>query len=236
MNTRSASAALNTERATATAPTRVAVFGASGLVGRALITTLLADPDIHEIHLLLRHPIADLPGDSRLHQHKAEFSNPDSWRKWLLVDAVFCTLGTTIKIAGSPAAFRAVDHTLVVTAASQAKRAGVGHFLVVSALGADAKSSVFYNRVKGEMEAELMTLGLAKLSIFRPSLLAGARSQFRFGERVGLLLAGLFGTLLPRQWRPIRDSSVANAMWRASREQREQVRIYQSGEMQLLHR
>lgn len=235
MSHQRASAALSSEHpaaATAEAPTRVALFGSSGLVGRALITTLLADPDIHEIHLLLRHPIADLPVDTRLHQHKADFSQPDSWRKWLLVDAVFCCLGTTIKVAGSQAAFRAVDHDLVVNAAGQAKRAGVGHFLVVSALGANANSGVFYNRVKGEMEAQLRALGLPKLSIFRPSLLAGSRREFRFGERLGLLV----GWLLPRQWRPIRDRTVANAMWRASREQNEKIRIYESGEMQRMLR
>lgn len=211
-------------------PSRVAVVGASGLVGRALISTLLADPTIHAIHLLLRQPLADLPVDRRLHQHHIDFAKPASWRQWLAVDAVFCTLGSTIKKAGSPAAFRAVDLDLVVALASQAKHAGVTQFLVVSALGATLQSAVFYNRTKAEMEAALMALELPMLSIFRPSLLSGPRREFRLGERLALLLAWL----LPLQWRAIRDTTVARAMWRASHEQSEAVRIYESAVMQRL--
>lgn len=213
-----------------TAPHNVAIVGASGLVGHALIKILLADPAIRDIHLLLRQPLAELPADSRLHQHYVDFANPDSWHSLLAVDAVFCTLGTTIKKAGSPAAFRAVDLDLVVAVATAAKRVGATRFLVVSALGASLDSAVFYNRTKAAMEAALIGLELPLLSIFRPSLLSGPRREFRLGERLALLLAWL----LPPPWRSIRDTSVARAMWRACRDQREPLGIYESAEMQRL--
>ena len=214
----------------ALSPRRVTVLGGSGLVGRALISHLLTDPALTEIHLLLRRPLTDLPADPRLQQHRFDPHDTDDWQHWLGVDAVFCCLGTTIKIAGSQSAFRAVDYDLVVRAAAAAKQAGAKHFLVVSALGADARSRVFYNRVKGEMETALQTMGLAKLSIFRPSLLAGPRQEFRLGEKLGLVL----GSWLPLAWRPIRDQVVAGAMCWASQHQVEAVRIYSSADMQRL--
>ncbi len=220
------------ERSDARTPSRVAVIGASGLVGRALISQLLSDAEIREIHLLLRTPLTDLPADTRLQQHRIDPLRPASWQPFLNVDALFCALGTTIKAAGSETAFRAVDYQLVLSVAQQAKRAGVRHLLVVSALGANAHSSVFYNRVKGEMEQALRALQLPKLSLFRPSLLAGPRREFRLGERLALLVAWL----LPARWRAISDVCVAHAMWRVSRDQQEAERIYESAEMQQLGR
>lgn len=213
------------------APRRVALLGASGLVGQALLQQLLADPDLQALHLLLRRPLSTPLSDPRVHCHVVDFSQ-SNWHGLLAVDAVFCCLGSTIKQAGSQAAFRAVDQTLVVTTAAAAKAAGASHFLVISALGADPASGVFYNRVKGEMEQDLQQLDLAKLSIFRPSLLAGARQEFRLGERLGLLLTALLAELLPAKWRSISAAHVARAMWRASREQQQAVRIYHSDEMQ----
>ncbi len=216
----------------ALSPRRVTVLGGSGLVGRALISELLTAPALTELHVLLRRPLDDLPAEPRLQPHLFDPNKADDWQHWLSVDAVFCCLGTTIKIAGSQAAFRAVDYELVLRAAEAAKHAGAKHFLVVSALGADAQSRVFYNRVKGEMETALQAIGLTKLSIFRPSLLAGPRQEFRLGEKLGLLL----GSWLPLAWRPIRDQVVAEAMCWASRSQPESVRIYSSADMQRLAR
>lgn len=210
-------------------PARVAVLGGSGLVGRALIAQLLADPAIQSIHLLLRRPPSPVPTDPRITIHLTDFRD-DHWQPLMAVDTVFCCLGTTIKSAGSPAAFRAVDQTLVVDAARAAQQQGAKHVLVISALGADPHSRVFYNRVKGEMEQALQQLGLTRLSLFRPSLLSGPRQHFRLGERLGLLVAWL----LPRRWRAISDRQVARAMWRASREQQEPVRVYSSAEMQTM--
>src|SRR5690606_26648384 len=100
------------------------------------------------------------------------------------LDIAFCCLGTTIKQAGSQEAFRAVDHDLVVAVAQRARALGARHFLVVSALGADPRSSVFYNRVKGEMEESLRAMDWPQLTIARPSLLLGERNETRLVEQL----------------------------------------------------
>jgi len=137
----------------------------------------------------------------------------------LRCDDAFCCLGTTIRQAGSREAFRAVDHAAVLAFAWAARRNGAGRFFVVTALGANARSRVFYNRVKGETEEALAVLGFKTLALFRPSLLLGRRKERRWGERIGevilwvaepLLLGGL------RQYRAISAEVVARAMLRCS--------------------
>ena len=131
------------------------------------------------------------------------------------VDDVFCCLGTTIKQAGSEAAFRQVDHDFVVGLANAGLRAGATQFLLVSAIGADPDSRVFYSRVKGETEAAIRGLPYQAVQIFRPSLLLGHRPEFRLGERIAMLAAPVLAPLLfsrLRRYRPIQAATVARAM------------------------
>jgi uncharacterized protein YbjT (DUF2867 family) len=94
-------------------------------------------------------------------------------------EVAICALGTTIRAAGSQAAFRAVDHDAVLAFARAAKGAGVTRFIVVTAVGADANSSVFYSRVKGEVERDLTSIGFARLDIIQPGLILGPRAERR---------------------------------------------------------
>ena len=128
---------------------------------------------------------------------------------------VYCCLGTTIKQAGSQAAFRRVDFDFVVALASAAAQGGAQRLLIVSALGADPRSRVFYNRVKGEMEEAVRAVRVPKTLLFRPSLLSGPRAAPRFGEQAGLVIGALLGPLLGR-YRPIHGDLVAAAMLRAA--------------------
>jgi uncharacterized protein YbjT (DUF2867 family) len=134
-------------------------------------------------------------------------------------DAALCALGTTIKTAGSQAAFRAVDFDAVLAFAQAAKAAGVQRFAVVSALGASASSSNFYSRVKGEMETALTALGFESLLIARPSLLTGNREALgqprRNLEHLAMQLSAPLSALVPAAWRPIEASTVARALLRA---------------------
>jgi uncharacterized protein YbjT (DUF2867 family) len=149
----------------------------------------------------------------------------------------FCCLGTTIKKAGSQEAFRAVDHDAVLAFARAAKRAGVRRFLVVTALGADARSSVFYNRVKGEAEQALQALGFESLVILRPSLLLGDRAESRPGERAAIVASRVLGPLLrPFGSRPIEARTVARAMTALAQAAPQGVRVALSGELQELGR
>jgi uncharacterized protein YbjT (DUF2867 family) len=144
------------------------------------------------------------------------------------VDAVFCALGTTIKTAGSQEAFRLVDHELPIRAARLALAHGARQYLLVTALGANAKSRVFYNRVKGEVERDLSTLGYPSVTIARPSLLLGPREEHRPGEqwakRLAFLMAG--------KYKAIEAGKVARALVHAAHAARPGVTILESREMQ----
>ncbi|EIE0333648.1 hypothetical protein L8Z47_002796 [Salmonella enterica] len=124
------------------------------------------------------------------------------------VDIVFCCLGTTRREAGSKAAFIHADYTLVVDTALTGRRLGAQHMLVVSAMGANAHSPFFYNRVKGEMEEALIAQDWPRLTIARPSMLLGDRTTRRVNET---LFAPLF-RLLPGNWKSIDARDVARAM------------------------
>lgn len=192
------------------------IAGASGLVGRSLLDQLLAAPEYGTVHSLGRRRLGI--AHPKLHEAVVDFTALESWPPQAVDDA-FCCLGTTIKVAGSRAAFRAVDHAAVVAFAWAAQRQGAKRFFVVSALGADPHSRVFYNRVKGETEEALAVLGFGTLAIFRPALLLGERPVPRLGERAGAALFWLIDPLLfgpLRRYRAIRADVVARAMLRSS--------------------
>lgn len=185
--------------------------GGTGLIGRELAAQW-AGPGL--LHLLVR---SDRPAASPLQRvHVVNFA---ALPPLPAADLAFCCLGTTIAAAGSQAAFRAVDFDAVVAFARAAQRAGVRGLAVVSALGAQPGSSVFYNRVKGEMEAELGALGFDRLVVARPSLLAGDRAATgqptRWAERITLALTVPLSPLIPKAWRPVQAATVARAMVRA---------------------
>jgi uncharacterized protein YbjT (DUF2867 family) len=146
------------------------------------------------------------------------------------VDIAFCCLGTTIKKAGSEQAFRAVDLDLVVAFAKRARELGARHLIVISALNADAKSSIFYNRVKGEMEAALKAQDWPQLTICRPSLLLGDRVEPRLAEQ----LAGPLSKLIPGKYHGIEACQLARAMWRLALEEQDGVRVVESDELRRL--
>ncbi len=189
--------------------------GATGLIGQQLLTQALAQPRLQALHALARRLPAPSTNDPRLHWMQVDLQALPALPA---ANLALCALGTTIKTAGSQAAFRAVDFDAVLAFARAAQAAGVGRFGVVSALGADAGSKVFYNRVKGEMEDALHGLGFDTLVIARPSLLVGDRAALgqpvRVGERLGLLLSRPLAPLIPAAWRPIAADVVARALWR----------------------
>ncbi|UUZ74200.1 epimerase [Polaromonas sp. P1(28)-8] len=152
------------------------------------------------------------------------------------VDDVFIALGTTIKVAGSREAFRNVDFDAVVAVARAARAAGATRLGVVSAMGADSRSPVFYNRVKGEMEETVLAMGFETIVIARPSLLAGDRASLRQAQRPGekwaLAAMTLFKPLIPNNYRSIPAADVAAALITAVQAGQPGRRILLSGEMQ----
>ena len=193
------------------------IAGASGLVGGFLLRQLLEMPEYGRVVSLGRRTI-DLV-HPKLVQVTVDFAALEKVTADLRCDDAYCCLGTTIKQAGSPENFRAVDHVAVLAVAWAARRNGAERFFVVSALGANAQSRVFYNRVKGETEEALEVLDFPTLGIFRPSLLLGPRAEKRLGERIGAVLMWLAEPLLLgslRQDRAIQAEVVARAMTRCS--------------------
>lgn len=133
------------------------------------------------------------------------------------VDAVICCLGTTIRnVGGDQVKFIHVDKDLVLGLGRWAKEQGVPVCCVVSAIGADAHSRVFYNRVKGEMEEGLKALGLPALHIFQPSILTGPRKEKRLGERIGIAVATVVAPLLPDRYKPMPHDALAKALLTAA--------------------
>ena len=199
---------------TALAPTCV-VAGATGAVGGALLP-LLCDA-YPQVVALTRRPLSvERPG---LRTVEAAFDRLDT-----MLDAealrgadVYCALGTTLRRAGSAAAFERVDREFVVALGRWARQAAARRLLVVSALGADARSRVLYNRVKGRMEADLRALGLRGLIVFRPSLLDADRAERRPAEQLSVHVLRPLKRLVPAAWRPVTPADVAAAMLLAAR-------------------
>jgi uncharacterized protein YbjT (DUF2867 family) len=146
------------------------------------------------------------------------------------VDIAYCCLGTTIKKAGSEQAFRAVDLDMVVAFAKRAREMGARHLIVISALGADRRSPIFYNRVKGEMEYALRAQDWPQLTICRPSLLLGERLEPRMAEQ----FVGPLSRLIPGKYRGIEACQLARAMWRLALEEQDGLRIVESDELRKL--
>ena len=192
------------------------VAGATGLVGREILAALLADKSVKAVHSLGRRKI-DLQ-HPKLVQHVVDFAN---LKNVPAVDDVFIALGTTIKVAGSQAAFRAVDFDAVVTLAGAARAQGAARLGVVSAMGASAKSPIFYNQVKGEMEAALLTLDYVSVNIAQPSMLAGDRAALdqplRSGEGLALRVTRWLKPLIPANYQPVQAADVAAGLLRAVR-------------------
>ncbi len=165
--------------------TRILLAGASGLIGRQAAELLTVDG---EVHALLRKQLDGLPPS--VTQHVGPIAHWPTIISSMSLDVAISCLGTTMRIAGSPEAFRAVDHDLMLSFASAARNAGVRHMISVSSVGASAKSGNLYLRTKGEAEAALSGMGFERLDIIRPGLLTGGRRlDSRPGESLGILLA-----------------------------------------------
>ena len=225
-------AAVETEAEMVADHARVAmVAGATGLVGREILAALLADKSYKTVHSVGRRKI-DLK-HPKLVQHVVDFANLKDLPP---VDDVHIALGTTIKVAGSQAAFRAVDFEAIVAVARTALAQGASKLGVVSAMGASTRSPIFYNQVKGEMEAAVSALGYSSVSIAQPSMLAGDRAALdqpvRGGEGLALVVTRWLKPLIPANYQSVQAADVAAGLLRAVRAGQPGVRRVLSGALQ----
>jgi uncharacterized protein YbjT (DUF2867 family) len=190
----------------------ILVAGGTGLVGGHLLDRLSAAPD-NRVHALLRRPIPDRP---TIVQHVVPTADWPTVLAEIRLAIVISTLGTTLRQAGSRAAFYAIDHDLVLAIATAAKTAGARQCIAVSSVGANPDSGNFYLRTKGKAERALGLLGFDRLDILRPGLLLGQRGgAVRPAERLGMALAPFTNLLTPRgfdRYRAIQADSVAAAI------------------------
>lgn len=189
------------------------ILGATGLTGGYLLKILLNDPKYDKVkvfsrsslgftHEKLEEHLIDL---LELEQHKADFR----------ADEVYCCIGTTKSKTPDKETYKKIDYGIPVTAARMCKENNIDTFLVISALGADANSSIFYNKVKGQMQHDVLEAGIPKTYIFQPSLIAGNRDEERFFEKLGIKGMKIFNHLLVgsfKKYRSIHPETIAKAM------------------------
>jgi len=205
------------------------IAGASGLIGKDLVQKLINSDQYRLIYVLsrkksdfVREKIRELVIDfEKIAQLK--FDEP--------IDDVFCTLGTTMKQAGSRDNFKKVDYEYIVALANLGKQYGASKFIVISAMGANSKSAVFYNKIKGMTEDALKNIGFNQLIILRPSLLLGVRVEKRFSERLSGIFMKFFNFLIPDNYKAIQAEKVAQNMLKMALKSTEKVLIVKSGEM-----
>lgn len=188
--------------------------GATGLVGKLVLQRLLAHPLIAQVVAPTRRALGFPP--SRLLNPVVDFDALPEDADWWSVDAVICTLGTTIKQAGSKDAFRRVDHDYPLHVAKLARARGARTYALNSAFGANAGSSIFYNQVKGELETALAALDFPSLVLVQPGLIDGQREESRPGEAFALTVSRALRPLLPPKWRPSRAERIAEALVEAA--------------------
>jgi uncharacterized protein YbjT (DUF2867 family) len=184
------------------------IAGASGLVGSALLPMLLERGDYEKVISLGRKTLAIT--HPKLQQLQVDFNDLESLA--LKADDVFCCLGTTIKVAKTRERFYEVDHDYPLNLAKAAKNQGAQGFYLISAVSADEHSRIFYSRVKGKLENDLMALGFNKLVIVRPSMLLGNRQEFRLAEYISKYAMMFLAPIIPAKYKGVEAHTVAKAM------------------------
>ncbi|MCE9499907.1 MAG: oxidoreductase [Leptospira sp.] len=208
------------------------ILGSTGLIGGHCLDYLLEDDSYGTVIVAVRKETKRK--HKKLKQVVVDFENLEKRKEVFKVNDVFCCLGTTIRKAGSQEQFRKVDLEYPVRAAELSAKNGVKQFSIVSAMGADRKSMIFYNRIKGEVESEIQKFPFSSVMIFRPSLLTGEREEVRSGEKLGETISNVlsFAFIGPfATYRPIEGKAVAHAMVLESKKNVPGKRIYESGEI-----
>ena len=192
------------------------IIGATGATGKDLVTQLLADDTYSEVHCFVRKPLTLT--HPKLHAHVVDFDTPETWAELLHGDIAFSCLGTTLAVAGSKDAQWRVDYDYQWQFAERCRQNSVPAFVLVSAAGADAKSSMFYNKMKGKLEDAVKTLNFPKLLIFQPSLLVREHSD-RTGENISMKVINFLNKIgLFKRYKPMPTSVLAEKMIKATKD------------------
>ena len=209
------------------------IIGSTGLIGSQLLDLLLESQEYDKVITFVKrdsgiqHP--------KLKQHIIDFDKPETYKELVVGDDFFCSIGTTIKKAGSQNAFRKVDFEYPKQFASLAQQNKVKQFLIITSLGADANSSNFYLKTKGEIQDFLKNCAFESISILQPSLLLGNRTEFRLGEKMGVYFMKLFSFLFIgnlKKYKAIQSEAVAKAMFIIAQKNYKGFQIIESDSIQ----
>ena len=209
------------------------IIGSTGLIGSQLLKILLESAEYEKVITFVKrdsgiqHP--------KLEQHIIDFDKPENYQNLVVGDDFFCTIGTTIKNAGSQEAFRKVDFEYPKKFATIALQNNVKEFLLISSLDALSTSSNFYLKTKGEIEDFLKKCSFESTIILRPSLLLGNRTEFRLGEKIGAFFMQLFSFIFVgniKKYKPIQSEDVAKAMFSIAQKNYEGFHIIESDTLQ----
>lgn len=207
---------------------KLLIIGATGLVGRHVLEKALADNRITSIVAPGRRELAVHP---KLYSPIVDFDRLPESEDWWAADAMICTLGTTIRIAGSQEAFRHVDYDYPMVSARLAKRHGTPTFVLTSAIGANVDSRFFYNRVKGEVERDLTSIGFESLTFVRPGLIGGKRDRARTMETVLGIFKAILDPVLPKRYRTNPAGLIAGKLLQSAIKAQPGIHIVTSEEM-----
>jgi uncharacterized protein YbjT (DUF2867 family) len=211
------------------------VIGASGLIGKTLVRKLLEDNRYKSVKVFARRSINI--SNSKLAEHIVDFDRITDWKNKITGDELYSAMGTTIKKAGSKEAQYKIDVTYQYEFAKAAAENGIKSYFLVSSVGANAKSKIYYAKIKGELEEKVKLLPFNKIRIFRPSLLLGERDEKRFGEKAVEKLLKIVVPLFPflKNQRPIEGKKVARAMIvSANEDDKERIKIFEPLEIFIL--
>ena len=202
------------------------VIGATGATGKDLVNLLLEDASFERVDVFVRREVE--ASSPRLKVHVVDFDHIGDWAHLLTGDVLFSCLGTTIRAAKSREAQWKVDFTYQLESAREARKNGVPRYVLVSSIGANPKSGVFYTKMKGRLDEEVVKLGFPGCFILRPPSLVRKDSD-RFGEKVSVaVLKGLNRIGLLRSLRPMDTEELAAAMVALAKEGGEGTRIIES--------
>ncbi|MDG1681795.1 MAG: NAD(P)H-binding protein [Flavobacteriaceae bacterium] len=206
---------------------QVTLFGATGLIGSYLLEFLLKDSDIHLINVVGRNPF-HLQHD-KINNIVIDFEDVSSISNSITgSEAVFVSIGTTMsKVNGDKIKYKSVDFDIIFNIANACKQKNINQFIYVSSLGANANSSNFYLRLKGEIDEAVAKLNLNSTSVFRPSVLLGKRNEFRLGEKIMQFVMPLLDFMIPSNSKAIKAEDVAKSMLNTTKKYKTGLHIYQ---------
>tara|TARA_R110000772_G_scaffold168511_2_gene280285 strand:- start:37 stop:681 length:645 start_codon:yes stop_codon:yes gene_type:complete len=186
------------------------ILGATGLTGSILLEKLLVDASFEKIKLFSRSSVEK--NSPKIEEHLIDMFQLENHSEAFKADVVFCCLGTTKTKTPDKETYKKIDYGIPVAAAKLAKKNGIKTFIVISAMAADANSSIFYNKTKGEMQRDVLQQNIENTYVLQPSLIVGDRDENRLGEKVATIFMKTFGFLIPKKYKMIKAETIAEAM------------------------